>query len=274
MAVPLYQQSRYGKWYPGKPGDDTSQTTIANAVTAAADKYKIPPAILWGVLGVETDFGKGIKTSSAGARGIGQFMPGTAPLYDYPYVNSNDIGVITKQIDGTAHYLSDLAGPKPDAGDWDAALRSYSGGGYGLSEALKKGASNPKSDFVAPHAEAVQSTNDIVKLFGLVAGGLVLGKVGAGVIGAGEAAAGEEAAAGAGGAAAGAGAGAAAETAAGGGIAALLAKGAIVAVLAEIVAKYGKRLLEIIAGLALGYMGLRTLTDHLGAPLPSVPTPL
>jgi hypothetical protein len=50
----------------------------AATIAAAARKAGIDPAILWGVFGAESNFGKNKNTSSAGARGPFQFMPGTA----------------------------------------------------------------------------------------------------------------------------------------------------------------------------------------------------
>lgn len=50
-------------------------------ITAAARRAGIKPAILWGLYGQESDFGRNHNTSSAGAQGPFQFMPGTARSY-------------------------------------------------------------------------------------------------------------------------------------------------------------------------------------------------
>lgn len=52
-----------------------STTWEKQVVTAAARKYGISPKLLWGVYGAETDFGRDLSTSSAGAVGPFQFMP-------------------------------------------------------------------------------------------------------------------------------------------------------------------------------------------------------
>lgn len=101
----------------------------------SAEKYGIPYNILAGVFGLETDFGQNIKTSSAGAMGAFQFMPGTAPAYNYPMTNNPSAAQFQQQADGAAHYLSDLYKAK---GNWNDALHGYSGNGYGLSEVIAK----------------------------------------------------------------------------------------------------------------------------------------
>jgi len=47
-------------------------------VREAAQRAGINPAVLWGVFGTETNFGRNTSTSSAGAVGPFQFLPGTA----------------------------------------------------------------------------------------------------------------------------------------------------------------------------------------------------
>jgi murein DD-endopeptidase MepM/ murein hydrolase activator NlpD len=47
-------------------------------IQRAARKNGIDPAILWGLYGAESDFGRNKNESSAGAQGPFQFMPGTA----------------------------------------------------------------------------------------------------------------------------------------------------------------------------------------------------
>lgn len=47
-------------------------------INKAAKKYGIKPSILYGVWGAETNFSQNLSTSSAGAQGPFQFMPGTA----------------------------------------------------------------------------------------------------------------------------------------------------------------------------------------------------
>jgi tape measure domain-containing protein len=118
------------------------------SVNAAAARYGIPSDLLWGVYGVETGHGSNVKTSSAGAKGAFQFMPGTAPGYNYPYTNKQTPKIFTQQALGAAHYLSDLL--KRFHGDVGAALKAYSGGGYssvpgfgGRSVSVGKGGQGP-----------------------------------------------------------------------------------------------------------------------------------
>lgn len=69
-------------------------------IASAAVRHGIPPAILWGVFGVESDYGHNPSTSSAGAVGDLQFMPGTAAglgINPYDFVQA---------ADGAARYLA------------------------------------------------------------------------------------------------------------------------------------------------------------------------
>jgi Transglycosylase SLT domain len=101
-------------------------------IVAAANKYHIPWEKLWGVYGKETAFGENVTTSSAGAEGGFQFLKATAREYNYPYTNQQTEQIFGAQADAAAHYLSVLV--KQHGGNWDAALRAYSGGGYGEAE--------------------------------------------------------------------------------------------------------------------------------------------
>lgn len=69
-------------------------------VAAAARKYGIDPAFLWGVYGTETSFGHNLSTSSTGAQGYFQFEPATARAYG---VNPYDF---KSAAFGAAHLLS------------------------------------------------------------------------------------------------------------------------------------------------------------------------
>lgn len=102
----------------------------------AASHYGIPVSILKGVYAIETDSGRNIATSSAGAQGAFQFIPSTAAKYGYPLTNTVDSSTFTQQSYAAAHYLSDLV--KQHGGDWNAALEAYSGGGYGLAQVQQK----------------------------------------------------------------------------------------------------------------------------------------
>jgi soluble lytic murein transglycosylase-like protein len=112
-------------------------------IQRAAAKWSVPIDILIGVMGMETDYGRNIATSSAGAVGGFQFIRSTAASYGYPYTNSPNAQQQAQQTDSAAHYLSDLI--HQHGGDWNAALISYSGGGYGLSQVNAKATQAPGS---------------------------------------------------------------------------------------------------------------------------------
>lgn len=87
----------------------------------AARKYGIPAAVLLGLIEVESG-GDPNAVSSAGARGLTQFMPGTAPGYDVRYGSS--AAATRSQIEGAARYLVALGW----ADDRRNALASYNAG--------------------------------------------------------------------------------------------------------------------------------------------------
>jgi membrane-bound lytic murein transglycosylase B len=91
----------------------------AGLARRAQQQTGVPASVLLGVIWHES---RGIpgQTSSAGAQGITQFMPGTAASY---HVNVSP-GHEWSQILGTAHYLNDLG----YARDPRAALAAYAGG--------------------------------------------------------------------------------------------------------------------------------------------------
>lgn len=135
---------------PVNPGGspDTNLLHRLPIVKAAADRHKVPLVVLWGVYGIETNFGTNVKTSSAGAMGHFQFTPDTAKAYNYPLTNHPTEKQFEAQADGAARYLADL---KKQKGSWDAAIHGYSAGphnpnpkaGYGLAEVTKKVKDNP-----------------------------------------------------------------------------------------------------------------------------------
>lgn len=84
-------------------------------------RYGVRPSVLLGLMEVESGFNPN-AVSSAGARGLTQFMPGTAAGYGVKYGDSRK--AIKSQIRGAANYLDDLG--------WDdnrrLALASYNAG--------------------------------------------------------------------------------------------------------------------------------------------------
>lgn len=120
---------------PTRSGATTQQSNQQSVVTQAAQHWNVPPAILAGVWGMETNFGQNVATSSAGAIGNFQFLPSTAKPYKYPLTNSPTPAQFAQQADSAAHYLSDL---HKQYGNWNEALMHYSGGGYGLTQVQQK----------------------------------------------------------------------------------------------------------------------------------------
>lgn len=82
------------------PAPGKQKRIIANA----ANRYGLNPALLWGVYGAETDFGRNVSTSGAGAVGPFQFMPGTARGMGIDPLNFRQAAF------GAARYLSQYKG--------------------------------------------------------------------------------------------------------------------------------------------------------------------
>jgi hypothetical protein len=82
-----------------RTGDGVGRRKIV-AIADAAKAFGISPAILWGVYGAETNFGRIKSNSSAGAQGPFQFMPATARAYG---VNPHNF---FSAVRGAAKYLS------------------------------------------------------------------------------------------------------------------------------------------------------------------------
>lgn len=136
------------------------------ALNNASSRWGVPYRILAAVFQLETSQGSNIRTSSAGAMGAFQFLPSTARQYGYPLTNTPTVAQFNQQADAAAHYLSDLY---KRTGSWDAALRAYSGGGYGLAQ-VQKASSAPAQANEAVASNIIPSPD----LSGLdVAGALV-----------------------------------------------------------------------------------------------------
>jgi Transglycosylase SLT domain len=129
-----------GTGYASRAGDALPAGAENNPhaiVAAAAVKWHVPVDVLWGQYGIETNFGKDLSTSSAGARGPFQFIPGTARDY---HLTDKTIMQLGPSADAAGHLMHDLY---KQYGSWDAAVRHYSGGGYGVREATLKAHSSP-----------------------------------------------------------------------------------------------------------------------------------
>lgn len=160
------------------------QYTGSEAIVAAAQRWNVPVWILAGVKLAETGSEPSLATtSSAGASGPFGFMPATAAEYG---VNTGDFA---SSADGAAHLLSDFY---KQFGSWDLALEAYNAGpanagkgiGYdtswiehklrefGLSKAKIQRAEH--SQFVGLGLDGLKSTLD--KAFGWALGGVLRGK--------------------------------------------------------------------------------------------------
>jgi len=94
----------------GKPVPRPTLTLEAQVVKNVAERWRISPAILWGVYGRETNHGANVKASSTGAVGPFQFEPATAKEYGYPLgVNENGVTSLLgfeMQASAAAHLLA------------------------------------------------------------------------------------------------------------------------------------------------------------------------
>jgi soluble lytic murein transglycosylase-like protein len=131
------------------------QTT--DVLNTAAAKYGIPASTLFGIWGMETNFGQNVKTSSSGAVGDFQFLPSTASSYSYPLTNTPTMAEFQQQADAAAHYISDLL--KQHSGNMDAALKAYSGGGYGAAQVQAKAGAGPGSTLGGISVPGLSSIN-------------------------------------------------------------------------------------------------------------------
>lgn len=131
-------ERRYGPNYvPPVRGPHGRVQTYAEAINYYADRFGILPRHLAGLLEIESGFDPN-AVSYAGARGMSQFMPGTAPSYNVRYGDSP--GAIRSQIRGAAHYLDDLGYERGNRGAIHNAFQSYNAGPGNPSAAGSYGA--------------------------------------------------------------------------------------------------------------------------------------
>jgi DNA repair exonuclease SbcCD ATPase subunit len=98
-------------------------TDQRDIISKAARRAGIPAKYLWGVFGAESDFGRNKNTSSAGAQGPFQFMPGTADSY-IPGGRAN-INNFAAAAVGAARYLRHLFNIFKN---WREAIGHYNSG--------------------------------------------------------------------------------------------------------------------------------------------------
>jgi Transglycosylase SLT domain len=111
-----------------------SKAQYLQMANAAAAKHGVPLSILAGVIQTESNWDPTAKAGTSSAKGLGQFVDGTAKQYG---VNVDDAA---SSIDGAARYLKDLHG---QFGDWSLAARGYHDGAGNLKKLIAgKGGGN------------------------------------------------------------------------------------------------------------------------------------
>jgi hypothetical protein len=112
-------------------------------IIGASRRFRIPEAVLKGLIDIESS-GNPNAVSSAGARGLTQFMPATARSYGVRFGSSR--GAVRSQIYGAARYLADLGyakNPRKALASYNAGPGNYKAGlGYAqnvLSKARQHG---------------------------------------------------------------------------------------------------------------------------------------
>lgn len=132
-AAPEKAGAYYGKLANPVKGRQSNLSKAQEAIRRASEQYRINPAFLWGIFGVETSYGSNIRTSSTGAKGPFQFEPATAAKYGYPLgVNEphiTDWAAFQQQANAAAHYLAASGGTHNPRG----AIESYYAGHPGTA---------------------------------------------------------------------------------------------------------------------------------------------
>lgn len=109
---------------------ETLDEAVCRLIETSAMANSIPPEIFTRLIWRESSFRPGV-TSSAGAQGIAQFMPGTAVEW-----NLDDPFDPEKAIPASAAYLTAL---KQQFGNWGLALAAYNAGPKRLSDWFDRG---------------------------------------------------------------------------------------------------------------------------------------
>lgn len=104
---------------------------------AAAARYKLPWTLLAGIGMAETDHGRNNATSSAGARGLMQFMPATFARYgvDGDHDGRTDIGSDADSVFAAANYLT-ASGVTKGAAGVRRALLAYNHAAWYVNDVL------------------------------------------------------------------------------------------------------------------------------------------
>ena len=146
----------------GGGGMVSAAPNLATIFSAASARYSLGPhgaAILAGLTKVESDFGRNLGPSSAGAVGWTQFMPGTWARFgvDADGDGRRDPASAPDAIFSAARYLRYLGAPD----DWRGALFGYNHSQAYVDEVLKAAASlaAPTADTAAVDVACETSTD-------------------------------------------------------------------------------------------------------------------
>ena len=101
-------------------GETPGPAQYDSMIESSAKKYGVDPQLVKSVIQTESNFNPK-AVSPKGAKGLGQFMPGTAIQYGI-----KDPFDPQQSIDATAHYLADLS--KQHKGDINSILMNYNAG--------------------------------------------------------------------------------------------------------------------------------------------------
>lgn len=100
---------------------ETRKRVLRRVARKAARKYGVDPDVFLRQIAKESGFVEGLS-SPAGARGVAQFIPGTAKAYDVDL----DDGRSTDDLEGAARYMRDNL--KRTGGNYKQALSIYNSG--------------------------------------------------------------------------------------------------------------------------------------------------
>jgi len=125
----------------GLPGNGVSNAPPENLLAIyeqAANRFELGPrgwAVLAAINRIETDFGRNVHTSSAGAIGWMQFMPATWARYKIDADGGGaDPNNPADAIHSAAHYLAALL--RDSGGDWRAAVFGYNHADWYVDDVL------------------------------------------------------------------------------------------------------------------------------------------
>lgn len=104
------------------------RVSVRSLAWEAGHVVGIPFWVMWGVVGTETDYGRNVSSSSAGAMGLYQFTsrnkgPG---IRAYPMTNSTAAWIMAEQAIAAAQYLRALY--LQTGRSWHTAMAAYNAG--------------------------------------------------------------------------------------------------------------------------------------------------